>query len=551
MPRVFKKSIVRYLNADGRQVPKQTPGARKVKEKSKKWYGRVPGAADPVPLCLNKSAAEILLNELVKKAEMAKAGVVDKFEPHRKRPLSEHLDDFRAVLQATNCGARYIRDTVAAVQRIIAGCGFVFIDDISLSAVQKYLAALLDERPQLPPLDSTKEWYTKKELAAALGVKPHCIPPLVKRWRLAATGNGKKRRYPRATALALRERQERPIGLGTINHYIGAIKSFTAWLVGDKRTDANALVQLSGFNAAADLRRGRRALAPEQLQCIFQAAINSVHVFRGLAGPDRYMLYLTACITGYRAGELALLTPESFALAEEPPAVVLGAEHTKNGKTATQPIPGDMADLLGAYLSDKPAGLPVWPGGWADNAADMLRIDLDAVGIPYAVEGPDGLLYADFHSLRHSYVALLDRSGATLKEAMALARHSDPKLTMARYGKAQLHDLAGKIEQLPRLLNTTPVELNEQRLRATGTDNAATILDSSCSPVAQTCATERDSLITVEHLSMNDGETGRKTKPLVLQGVEDDCERLIASDFSSPSRIRTYNKPVNSRLLYR
>src|SRR5262245_8657481 len=71
----------------------------------------------------------------------------------------------------------------------------------------------------------------------------------------------------------------------------------------------------------------------------------------------------------------------------------------------------------------------------------MLRIDLEAAGVPYIVEGPDGPLYADFHSLRDSSIALLDRRGATLKEAMQLARHSDPKLTMAVYGRAQLHDL--------------------------------------------------------------------------------------------------------------
>ena len=61
----------------------------------------------------------------------------------------------------------------------------------------------------------------------------------------------------------------------------------------------------------------------------------------------------------------------------------------------------------------------------------MLRIDLDAAGIPYVVQGPDGPLYSDFHSLRHCFISLLDRSGATLKEAMQLARHSDPKLTVA------------------------------------------------------------------------------------------------------------------------
>jgi hypothetical protein len=37
---VFKHHTTRYLDADGRQVKKDTPGARKVEEESKnKWYG--------------------------------------------------------------------------------------------------------------------------------------------------------------------------------------------------------------------------------------------------------------------------------------------------------------------------------------------------------------------------------------------------------------------------------------------------------------------------------------------------------------------------------
>jgi hypothetical protein len=81
----------------------------------------------------------------------------------------------------------------------------------------------------------------------------------------------------------------------------------------------------------------------------------------------------------------------------------------------------------------------------------MLAHNLRAAGIPYVVEGPDGPLHADFHSLRHSYIALLGRSGATLKEATQLARHSDPELTMAADGRAQLHDLGQAVRRLPAL----------------------------------------------------------------------------------------------------
>src|SRR5262245_33178754 len=83
-----------------RKVPAGTPGARKVKKKSGKWYGRLPGSTRPVPLSANKVAAQQLLAEMVKKAELGRAGLGDPFEDHRKRPLAEHLADFKGALVA-------------------------------------------------------------------------------------------------------------------------------------------------------------------------------------------------------------------------------------------------------------------------------------------------------------------------------------------------------------------------------------------------------------------------------------------------------------------
>ena len=62
---------------------------------------------------------------------------------------------------------------------------------------------------------------------------------------------------------------------------------------------------------------------------------------------------------------------------------------------------------------------------------------------------------------------MLDRSGATLKEAMQLARHSDPKLTMAVYGRAQLHDLAAAVQRLPALASPASANVPAER-KATG-----------------------------------------------------------------------------------
>jgi integrase len=103
----------------------------------------------------------------------------------------------------------------------------------------------------------------------------------------------------------------------------------------------------------------------------------------------------------------------------------------------------------------------------ADLRKEKKALPPMEVGFPYLAEGPDGALYADFHSLRHSYVALLEKTGATLKQAMQLARHSDPRLTMARYGRAQLQNLGSALERMPAL--AAP---QADSLRATGTEGA-------------------------------------------------------------------------------
>ncbi len=98
---------------------------------------------------------------------------------------------------------------------------------------------------------------------------------------------------------------------------------------------------------------------------------------------------------------------------------------------------------------------------------------LEAAGIPYAVEGPDGPLYADFHSLRHSYLTLGGRAGIDLRTLQELAGHSTPTLT-ARYSHRRLYDLAGAVEKLPNFLPDRDDGSEAAALRATGTEGAAT-----------------------------------------------------------------------------
>src|SRR5262249_22759173 len=175
-----------------------------------------------------------------------------------------------------------------------------------------------------------------------------------------------------------------------------------------------------------------------------------------------------------------------------PPVVTLAARKNKSRKLKVQPLPPDVAELLRVYLADRPAGQPIWGGTWAADhrGAEMLRGDLDAAGVLYAVEGPDGPLFADFHALRHSYLTLGGRAGIDLRTLPELAGHSTPTLT-ARYSHRRLHDLAGAVEKLRSFLRTEGGEPEAQRVRATGTDGANADKASSkagfgCSVVART-----------------------------------------------------------------
>src|SRR4029450_2160595 len=124
------------------------------------------------------------------------------------------------------------------------------------------------------------------------------------------------------------------------------------------------------------------------------------------------------------------------------------------------------------------AGQPVWGGPWASarRGAEMLRGDLEAAGVPYAVEGPDGPLYADFHALRHTYLTLGGRAGIDLRTLQELAGHSTPTRP-ARSPHRRLHALAGAVERLPNFLPDRCDGREAQTLRATGTENASAIMD--------------------------------------------------------------------------
>jgi integrase len=409
-------------------------------------------------------------------------------------------------------------------------------------------------RPELAP---DKQEWTRKELARLLGVKPASIPPVVRRQRLHAEGKGKARRYPRATVEALLIGVCQGASVATTNQYLGHLKAFCNWLVKDGRTDANPVAHLDPGNADLDRRHDRRELDADELRRVLAAARDSGRTFRGLTGRDRFHLYATGCGTGFRAAALASLTPESFDLAGDTATVTLAARKNKSRKLKVQPLPPDVADLLREYLTGRAAGQPVWPGTWAALrvGADMLRIDLDAAGIPYTVEGPDGPLFADFHSLRHSYLTLGGRAGIDLRTLQELAGHSTPTLT-ARYSHRRLYDLAGAVEKMPSLLPAEgSTEAGKAVRRATGTDGTASESGDKAAPrhagaytpLTQVPDRDRGTLRVADGTGEEEEENATSLNPLHLQGVEACRERLMTAEERAGDRIRTDDVQLGKR----
>ena len=578
MADVSKKQIVRWTLNGGRVAP-NTPGAVKTVVLSEKWYGRVNGKL--TPLCSDKGKAQKMLAARINNAALASVGLVDPFAAHKQKSLDDHLKDFAGHLESKGDTPAHINLTVARVSALFKGCAFLLPPDVDGSKAAEWLTTLrrAGTAPVIPPGDT----FTPSAVADLLGISGQAVRSSIKRHGLAATGNGKARRFPRATVEALIERSSRGASPETVNHYVRAVRGFFRWMLRAKRIGSNPLETLSLLNAKVEQRRTRRELTADELRNLFTVTRASARSFRGLTGEDRFHLYLTAAGTGFRAQALANLVPGDFRL--DANTVTLPARFNKSRKVKEQPLPADVAEQLREYLKDKPAGVPVWAGSgtWARDkrGAEMIRGDLEPAGIPYSIEGPDGPEYADFHALRHSYLTLGGRSGIDLRTLMELAGHSKSELTV-RYSHRRLYDLAGAVDKLPNLVPTNPPtekQAQAKALRATGTDGANPIQSAppeqsgenhgepsegpwgqsgdipsglgknteiGCSLVAQNPVRDRPRLAVLGQTNPSEMGRAQKLEPLENQGLGRDSQVISASEDDGT---RTRNHRIDSPVL--
>ena len=387
---------------------------RKEKRELSRWWGRfrdAQGVERRISLSANRKIAERKLKDLTDKVALEKSGLITPAEKEAKRPIREHLDDFKKHHAACENSEQYVKEIVTKVKAFVAFRGWRRATQINESDVEAFLYDL---------------------------------------------------------------RKVRRRSIQTSNNYLRAIKNFTRWMVRNKRLPSNPLEGLSMLNTRTDRRHDRRPLDENEFALLLDAAETGPPAV-GLLGRDRAMLYLLAGWTGFRRGELGSLTLRSFDLESTTPSVTVEASYSKRRRKDTQRLHGGIVDRFVVWIekrnpkSDDEILFPISKKtcGTDRKTSDMIKFDLAAARrfwIDAAEDerekslrkqsdflmykNRDGL-FADFHGLRHTFISNLGKAGVAPKTAQILARHSDLSLTMNVYTHVRQEEEMNAINALP------------------------------------------------------------------------------------------------------
>ncbi|MCE7973491.1 MAG: site-specific integrase [Leptolyngbya sp. PLA1] len=443
------KRVARYQLRNGKvrtaEVFTAADGRVRIRGETKSYIAKFRDAAgywvERPTGCSDETAARAVLAQLVRRAELIRAGVITPEEDAASRHGAESIE--------TNLDA--------------------WRDHLRLKG-------------------STEHWYIQARrrvarVATDRGVKRlrDFTPATVERW--------------------LRDQADKGMSAGTRNGYRQACVTFVNWCVRAGRLTHNPLLAVAVADQRADTRRQRRALTEEELARLLDAAqrrplADALTVRRGEAkghaqakvsaatresllriGRERALIYKTLVLTGLRKGELASITVGQVDLGGRVPHLLLNARDEKNRRGSEIPLRTDLAADIRAWLADRlawaqqaardsdepiPAALPSEEPLF-DVPDGLIRIfDRDLVfaglarveqrgGKEVVVKTDDRGRTIDIHALRHTFGTHLSKAGVPLRTAQAAMRHSDPSLTANVYTDPKLLDVAGAVASLPDL----------------------------------------------------------------------------------------------------
>ena len=333
----------------------------------------------------DKAATAFLLAGLEQESARIKAGMLPSGVANARRPLGELLAEYGRHQAGRGLSDAHRRNCSAYLPEVFAGCKWSLFSDITA--------------------DGLRAWMRRK-----LAGDPDAA-----------------------------EKDRRTCSPATVNGYRSAALAFSKWAAAKCGT-TDPLAGVRKLNEELDRRRSRRIPTPADLAALADAA-ERCPPRRGskprmVGGPERAHLYLTAAYTGFRASELASLTPTSFEYAPFPPllhplpvAVTVLAKDAKGGRTESVPVPLHMGVRLAPWLAGRPGGAPLWPGNWAANRGQFnwLARDFKRAGVdPFP-----------FHAFRAFFVTSVIEAGATVAEFQEMARHRSAATSLKHYARVR------------------------------------------------------------------------------------------------------------------
>lgn len=456
---------------------------------SQSWETKLQAAVDRVRAG-EPARTDELLRDGIPRQTLEVLGLVSKLAENRKRTWAEHVADYCAALAAAGKRApKYINNARMYLNIMASECGWKLLPDASRN---EFVAFTLRRRTPNPESED--------------------------------------------------KRRKAGSGLRTIKNLRDTLRSFLRWAVDERRIENQILdaarLNIDASAIAQDRRRTRRALTNDELAALFAE----------VADKPRSTVYMLALVSGLRWRELSLLEWRDVYLEGSRPALMLRAEATK-GRRADEIA---LADYVAARLrANRPAAakptdrvFPKMPslGTWAT--------DLKRAGIKYKVDGK----IAGFHSLRVSLGTSLERAGVSPGVRMRVMRHRDPRVSYGSYADLTLDDQHGAV-------NAVAVFDPVPNVAAMNGTYAAPEADSG--PGTQNG--HRESIVSVRNGAhpfasgsrVTAGTTNQKTSGISLENATNTRQEMTLVESkcggkkNSPSRIRTYNLPVNSRPLYR
>jgi integrase len=317
----------------------------------------------------------------------------------------------------------------------------------------------------------------------------------------------------------------------TLQNYLDAIHSFCQWLTDNKKLSVNPLEGVAGFDTTPETER--RPATREELCALLEKC-----------APHRRLLYEVAFCSGLRANELRNLTYAHLM----PSGIKLDAAWTKNRRPGFQPLPADLVARLKEAKGEAARIYRELPNAWKRKAKDLpaepllyvpthtardLELDLTAAGSNKWIDGAK----LDFHALRVAYCTFVIESGANIKEAQTLMRHSTADQTMKAYAKVRPGSLAVLTEAVRTGIMAAPKQEAAEALK-TGTDGRQ--VEKSGSARAHSVHAKTVGIVTPCQSSAYKNDSAgsipaASTKSLPKQGVNSGDTQAVQS-LNSPMR---------------